>query len=71
MTEREQLSELPYDPVVEAIRILARHGRRLREAPRNATYEGMTDEERGIAVFDMVERGELEPGEMTLLEYES
>jgi hypothetical protein len=67
MTKEEQL----HDPVVEAIKILARHGRRLREAPRNVVYAGMTPEERGITVYEKVQQGELRPGQMTRLERDS
>ena len=75
MTEEEDALQRTYqqgyDPVVEAIRVLARHGRELREAPRNAVYEGMTPEKRGKAVYERFKRGELEPSEMTRLEHDS
>lgn len=67
MTEEKQLYALPHDPMVEAIRIPARRGRELREAEHNVIYEGMTPEERRIAVCEKSERGELKPGEMTRL----
>lgn len=86
MIEDEQPHEVPYDPVVEAIRIFARRGRQLREAEErgsrgpeaegvvrdaataNASYEGMTPEERGIAVYEKWEARELHFSEMTRLE---
>lgn len=67
----EEQQPLPYDPVVEAIRLLARRGRELREAPRNAVYEGMTPEERGIAVYKKWQDGELSIADMTELEWRS
>lgn len=56
---------------VEAIRMIARWGREALEAPRNAVYEGMTPEERDIAVYEKCNREGLEWEDMTLLERRS
>jgi len=71
MLDYDTMSEEQREVLWRVYKMLAKWGREAEEAPHNAVYEGMTDAERGVAVYKKWEQGELCPEEMTQLESRS